>query len=70
MKLRWKGRGCSCLVTYGKYLGAGGVFWEDERFLFAHHHTGNGFLFLFFTTFIITGKQSGSWFESIFLWGS
>lgn len=41
--------------------------WEDERFLFAHHHTGNGF---FFTTFItITGKQSGSWSESIFFGG-
>jgi len=41
------GHGCSCLVTYGKYLGLAG-FWKDERFLFAHHHTGNGFFYYFF----------------------
>lgn len=40
------GHGCSCLVTYGKYLGLAG-FWKDERFLFAHHHTGNGFFIIF-----------------------
>lgn len=58
------GHGCSCLVTYGKYLGLAG-FWKDERFLFAHHHTGNGFFYYLF----YYREIMGSWFESI-SWGS
>jgi hypothetical protein len=46
---------------------AGGVLGKMSGSCLRHHYTGNG---SFFTTFItITGKQTGSWSESIFSLG-
>lgn len=67
MKLCWKGRGCSCLVTYGKYLGLAGFLGRWAVLVCASPYWKR---FFFFTTFItIIGKQSGSWSESIFFGG-
>jgi hypothetical protein len=68
MKLCWKRRGCSCLVTYGKYLGLAGFLgrWAVLVCGITILETVLFFLQPFIT---IIGKQSGSWSESIFFGG-
>lgn len=69
MKFCWKRRGCSCLVTYGKYLGLAG-FLGRWAVLVCGITILETVPFFFLQPFItIIGKQSGSWSESIFFGG-